>query len=543
AQRSILPPAGDPTEYAAAFEAVYATEVDRRRYIDDKIRLGTPSFGHRVLAALISTGRVPCVFTTNFDPLIEISTTQTDQLLPAGERAMPTVAALDSVDRAARCLRESDWPLIAKLHGDYQSIKLKNTSAELQHQDGQMSAVLKGVCQRFGLVVVGYSGRDASVMEALEQAIQSPGAYPAGLYWVTNAVKHLLPAVHALLERAAAAGVQAAIVEAQNFDELSADIVSQFSLPAPLHEHVFELRQRKVLHSVVPPTVEARKFPVLRCSALLMDSLPRVARRLTLTAPASAEAVRALLKEAHVFAAVACRGNEVAAFGDDAGLLRALASLGARLDGTIDLKPEEDSWALGLLYDALIKALCRGRPLTPRLRRAGHAVLIARGKPDEDRKRTEARRRRLAKLRSAYGVELAGTVPALDFPYVEGVRLRMEHIADRWWCVFEPATFVDLPRREETLHPDPDADELSRAFVPGGDPVADWRRERWALKYNVAWTKIIDAWAQLLSNSADEQLQAFGIAPGAGLDAVFGVSGVTAWSRPAHTHAYFERQR
>ena len=36
-----------------------------------------------------------------------------------------------------RCLNESDWPLVAKLHGDYQSIAIKNTGSELEEQDAR----------------------------------------------------------------------------------------------------------------------------------------------------------------------------------------------------------------------------------------------------------------------------------------------------------------------------------------------------------------------------------------------------------------------
>src|SRR5207244_12069486 len=64
-RRAAIPPAGDPSEYSAAFETVYPSPIERRKYIEEAIRLGTPSFGHRVLAALISTNRIPCIFTTN----------------------------------------------------------------------------------------------------------------------------------------------------------------------------------------------------------------------------------------------------------------------------------------------------------------------------------------------------------------------------------------------------------------------------------------------------------------------------------------------
>ena len=77
-----------------------------------------------------------------------------------------------------RCLDESDWPLVAKLHGDYQSIAIKNTGSELEQQDTRMRHVLVEAGKRFGMVFVGYSGRDASIMEALNAVLGCTLAVP-----------------------------------------------------------------------------------------------------------------------------------------------------------------------------------------------------------------------------------------------------------------------------------------------------------------------------------------------------------------------------
>src|SRR5690606_14478868 len=104
-------------EYARAFEAVYPTPAERRLYIDSQVNLGRPSYAHRVLASLLATGRTPCAFTTNFDDLIETATTVARELLPTQDRKSLTVAAIDDAERAQRCIRENDWPLLAKIHG------------------------------------------------------------------------------------------------------------------------------------------------------------------------------------------------------------------------------------------------------------------------------------------------------------------------------------------------------------------------------------------------------------------------------------------
>lgn len=540
---SILPPNGDSTEYSTAFEAVYPNEKHRRQYIDDKISQGTPSFAHRALAALMSSKQLSCVFTTNFDSLLETSSTLTDQLLPPIERAMPTLAALDSADRALRCVAESDWPLIAKLHGDYQSVNIKNTGSELEQQDERMRTVLVEACKRFGLVVVGYSGRDASVMEALESVLLYPQAYPSGLYWVTSSEDKLLPSVHKLLENAAIAGVDVAVVESKTFDELAADVIAQVRLPDVLLEHVMQRKASPRLQPVKPLEYEARAFPVLRYSALRVESIPSIARRISLTNSASTPVVRELLKAHKCRAVVASLGQELAVFGRDNEVLAALQPLGAKLNGSVDLDPSRDSWAMGLVYDALVKSLSRRRPLLPRYKRAGHALVVAGVREGEDPEKARQREAELAKLRVAYGFNLTGRVPKLGFPYQEGVHLKLDTFEDRWWCGFEPFTFVDLPREPDGAPTTQDTDELGRYVGRRGDPAGDWRRERWAKKYNRDWALIIAAWAELLVPPESGQVLAFGLREGEGMDASFSISPVTGWSRPSHHHNYFDRTK
>lgn len=541
---SLLPPDGDPTVYSVAFEAIYPNEKQRRQYIDDAISKGTPCFGHRVLAALMSSKQLSCVFTTNFDPLIEEAATEANSLLPVEERVKPTVAALDSADRATRCFDESDWPLVAKLHGDYQSIKIKNTGTELERQDERMRRVLIEACKRFGLVVVGYSGRDASVMEALESALKDEKPYPSGLYWVTSSVEELPSAVRQLLEHAALAGVDVAIVEAKTFDELAADIVNNIRLPDVLIEHVMQRRMPERLKLVNLPEAEASSFPVLRYSAMLVEEFPCVARRMTLKKAVTIAEVRQLLKDHKCRAVVAATGRELAVFGKDAEVAAALENLGAQAAGTVNLNPIQDSWALGLLYDALVKAMSRHRPLLPRFKRSGHSLVVAGSREGEDSELAHKRVAQLAQLQAAYEANLTGTVPGLGYPYQEGVFLKLEHIENRWWCGFEPFTFVDIPR-EVLPSQAPDArDELGRSvFGHGGDPAGEWRRERWATKYNQQWAGIINAWAAMLTSSGGNKIRAFNLNDGDGIDASFSISSVTGWSRPAHHHNYFERTK
>lgn len=357
--RSTLPPPGDPSEYAAAFEAVYATPEERRAYIDHAVTKGTPSFAHRALAAMITRKSVPCVFTTNFDAMIETATTVTDQLFDASERANLTVAGIDNAARAALCIKESRWPLLAKMHGDFQSVELKNTTEELASQDREMRSVLTNACARFGLIIVGYSGRDQSVMNAMTDALTTPNAYPAGIVWTCRSAKHLLPAVVEFLNAAADAGVSVSVVETQTFDELAADLLDGTELPDVLAAHVLQVRPAEVNQMVPIPSGDRRAFPVLQSSAVPILEIPKAARRIKLNKPISTQEAQMILKASRKIGIVASAGRELAAFGRDNDLLAAFSDQGAEIAGTIELDIIAEGWAMGLVYDALVQAICR----------------------------------------------------------------------------------------------------------------------------------------------------------------------------------------
>ena len=529
-----FPPAGDPNEYAVAFEAAYPDARDRRSYIEAVVRRGTPSFAHRVLAALISSGLVRCLFTTNFDPLIERAAAVTDDLLPPDRQAHLTVSALDSVERGQRCVRDAAWPLLVKLHGDYQSEHLKNTAQELQRQDERLRRVLIDALTQFGLVVVGYSGRDNSIIDALDEAVTLRAVLPAGLWWVSRPGVPLLPRVKSLLERAATSDIDVHIVHSENFDELAGDIEREVDLRDPLCQHVRAVRPRPIVEPVTLPTSQAAPLPAVRCSALELLGIPEKAREVTLYRPLTAAEARQRIKDADVWATVASYGRRLALFGPDDAIMRVFAPLGGKLSGIVDLDPAERSTDLGLVYDALVKAIVRHRPLRPLFRRRGHTLMIR--PPDASLGGEIARGRQLAldKLRRAYQSALGGTVPDIGCPFAEAIQVRIEVWDDRWWLVYEPYTWVDLPRNGQGQEPREEGHRYSAVTPNDSTPqskAASWRRERWASRYNRTWHDIVEAWAMLIAPESVVELSTHYF-PGPGVNAKFRLSCTTAWSSP-----------
>ena len=59
-------------------------------------------------------------------------------------------------------------------------------------------------CRRQGLAVIGYSGRDASIMEALTEALDEGRGFPSGLFWFRRAQDDPYPTVVELIKNAQA---------------------------------------------------------------------------------------------------------------------------------------------------------------------------------------------------------------------------------------------------------------------------------------------------------------------------------------------------
>lgn len=499
---------GDPREYETSFTLMYPSAEDRRRYIAAMMERGTPSYGQRVLAALTVLGRVPIVFTTNFDALLETAAGSVIDLLEPSVRRPLRVSALSDSDIAERSLRQSDWPLLVKLHGDYRSDALKNTSDELRQQDRALRLVLTESGRRFGLIVAGYSGRDESVMDALNEVLDGPTPFPNGLFWIARSGETLLPHVRGFLDSASAAGVEVRLVQSETFDELLGEIGRQTALPPIVDAYLDARRTQERLIEVRLPKTEIGKFPALRFNALPVLAMPDTAMH----AASSVGDVefRAVLRERRARVEAVANGAEIVALGDEDEFTAAVNEVGS--DVPVErrpLRPEDDTVAHGLLLDALTRALAFDRPLRSRIGREGASLRLR--SPSTDSSRDAPADHRLAPMRAVYGNDLFGHVEAIDGrAYAEAVRLRLEHRLDRWWLLFEPFTWTERAAGRE---------------VP--DPFAAWIRQRWFGRRNREWSAMVGAWAKLLAPRPETSVPW----PPSG-EAGFVLGQTTAWSAP-----------
>jgi NAD-dependent SIR2 family protein deacetylase len=267
-----VPPEDHAEEYSFYFDQAYSSEVDRRKYIDHLVSSAAPSYGHVALAALLRIDKARAIWTTNFDRMVEDAAARI-----FGSSSRLIVSSIDAPNLAAEAFSEGRWPMLVKLHGDFHSRRLKNTSEELRAQDAELRQSLVTACRTQGLAIVGYSGRDDSVMEAIEEACAAGRGYPSGLFWFHRTQTPCLPRVAELIRTARDSGIDAHLIEVETFDELMADVVALMpGVPADVAE-MLDARPRRVSNAPLPSHVGS--WPVLRLNAFPIVFAPSVCRR------------------------------------------------------------------------------------------------------------------------------------------------------------------------------------------------------------------------------------------------------------------------
>lgn len=176
--------------YSYLFESLYDQPSQRREYIESCVERASPSWGYIYLVNLIRMRVFNTVFTTNFDDLLN----EACYLFSTDVR--PVVCAHDSSIRSIRIATKR--PKIVKLHGDFLFDSIKNTVRELESLEANMREKLRQFSSEFGMIVIGYSGRDRSIMDTLDALLRNDDSFPHGVYWcvrrgdnVAEAVDHL----------------------------------------------------------------------------------------------------------------------------------------------------------------------------------------------------------------------------------------------------------------------------------------------------------------------------------------------------------------
>ena len=491
-----MPGPGDDDEYAVLFETVFPSESDRRTYLQQQVSSAKPSYGHIALATLLKARSARIVWDTNFDPLIADACARV-----FGGTGNLTTGDLDSPERALQAIQEGRWPVEVKMHGDFRSRRLKNTSEELQSQDAKIGQTLIDSCRQSGLIVAGYSGRDDSVMRCLEEAVEEPSSFPAGLFWLLRGDDAPHPRVAGLLDTAGQKGIEAALVTIENFDEVLRDLMRTSDVPDTAELDAFA-QERRVWSSAPLPRGRTGP-PIIRLNALPVIEVPTECRRVVCRIGGTSE-VREAVRNAGVDVIAARTRNGVLAFGSNTDVRAALADWDIEAFDTCPLDPDRqrfDSTERGLLKEALTRALINQGDMVATKR--GQTDLLAPLDPKDPK---------WSDLKQLAGT-LEGTVGGHpELRWKEGVGIRLDWADDRLWMLFEPRIVFE-------------GMDISNRVA-----AATFARSRTARRYNQQLNDLFNVWSVHLAHGGIP-LRALMI--GDGIDAVFRLGTRTGGSRKA----------
>lgn len=493
-----FPPMDSEKEYSEFFEAAFPDEGDRRTYIERMVSRASPSYGLQVFAALMKMDKIRVAFTLNFDKLPEDACFQF-----FGTNTSLNISTTDSSAIALQALNENRWPLLVKMHGDFQSRRIKNVLQELASQEQALEHALRETCKRQGLIVAGYSGRDDSIMQVLEKAANEPGAFPAGIFWLKRVGSVPFPRVSSFLALAREKGVTARFVEIETFDEVMASTIQMFTdIPQDITDRLDAKAPRLGL---APLNQNGSSWPIIRLNALPILNHPATCRLFDCEIGGVSEVNTAIENSKANIIATRKRAG-ILLFGSDAEAEKAFNHVNIKARDVFPIAVNKlgfDSQEKSLIYEALAMAISRERPLVATRRGRKWFVRV---------EHTLAGDPIFAQLNNIVG-PISGVIPKTDLMWVEALRIGIDYRFSKLWLLIEPTVF---PQRTE----DPDVINIVKEFI----------RERRVQRRNVIWNGLLDSWGNLITNGAEEAtISAFGIKDG--IDASFRISRKTAFSR------------
>ncbi len=493
-----FPALNSPEEYSFYFEKTYPNAKDRRSYIDDLMRGAKPSFGHLALAHLMKKDLSRIVWTTNFDRVFEDAVTsvfETSSVMTVGDLGEPA--------RIQTAYSENRWPLYAKLHGDFQSEDLKNTSDELASQDDEMRRVFLGTCRHQGLAVSGYSGRDYSVMKVLADALEDGAGFPNGLFWFVREDEQIFDGVVNLITDAKKMGVDADFVRCESFDELFSDIVRYLPQTEKLSIKLDD--KRRLAPRKIDLSNSAPSSPFILTNAVPIIEYPQTCRLIDCDIGGAREIQEAIGDDEKPIVASRIKKG-VLAFGDDGELKSIFKDYDIKSLGTHSILPDRlmfESGERSLLRDALFHAISGACGFSMIHDRHRQFVRADKGTPQFD----------LTALTKATG-RLQGSLSNGNVNWTEACGLRLDFRLGRLWILLTPFVLIDL-------HDDHSEDAVNAA--------KEFVRERRVRRYNKQSNAILDGWVRALFGAEHSAVE-LGFDGGTGIGARFEILPITGFS-------------
>ncbi|MBV7338523.1 SIR2 family protein [Chloroflexi bacterium TSY] len=216
-------------EYALVMENVHPPPGMRERYLKELTQNARPSDGYKYLGILLREGIFDTVITTNFDHLV---------FTGVQPYLSQRIVEFSSVEQFQYLESYPDEPRLIRLHGDFlhgNTLGLDKNTLLIQY------AAISQLLRTYGLIVIGYGGRDQNIMYKLfEPLTENPPISKYGIWWCHRKNDPLSHRVEMFLEKAP--NDQAFLVEIDDFDAMMATMAAQLNLKLPPNENQNLLR-------------------------------------------------------------------------------------------------------------------------------------------------------------------------------------------------------------------------------------------------------------------------------------------------------------
>lgn len=461
-------------EYSFYFEIAFPSPIDRSNYLMKQLQGMQNSYGHKVIGTLLKNNLINLIFTTNFDKAFENAAIEE---LKTMDKFF--VATTDNSHTALQKYHSNLRPFITKLHGDYFSENLKNTSQELKEQDEKLREILYHSCLSNGLAVMGYSGRDFSIMEIFNRALDQTTSYPHGIFWFVRPETIVLQPVLDFIERAKKKGIQAELIEIETFDTGWADIVKGISTLSQEDLNKLNANYYKKSNMQLPEV--GKNYPIIRFNSIKILEIPTSARLLKCNAGNTKEVIKCIEDQNSSILAIR-KKTGVVGFGPDAEFEKIFSTYGILQKDVFPIPDYslnyDDSSIKGLLTESLLKALIKDKPLRFVKRKDRYLII------PNPKNINEAL---FENLSAALGNELIKTIPNTKIKCITAIEIVIQKRLSNLFMLLSP-TFLATKTENE-----------NDRFL-----ISPFLKEIMARWYNNKYASILEAWLDVLFEDKKE---------------------------------------
>lgn len=435
------PPLWSNEEYSFYFELTFGEDYrSQQKYLLDQLKPNKISLniGHKVLAGLLGSNHSKIVYTTNFDEVIETAYANI-----IGKN-LPTYH-LEGSYAVTEALNQENFPIYAKMHGDFRYQSTKNLSKDLLDNDAEIRKSFIASASRYGLIVTGYSGRDSNVMSMINEAIEQNNAFPHGLFWTVVKKDNVLPEVTSLINKAKSKGINSEIIEAGTFDSLMLSVWKQLpSIDKGIADKISSKRNKNIS---IPLQGTGVDFPMIRTNALPIGQLPIKCAEVNLNHKIDTKEFYDLVKS-KTPKAILIKSHKILAWGAKDEILNTFSDYyGVSLSEFVFENPisdiDRETTIQSFFERALVNTLVNDKPL--KFRHDKNAFVII---PHDDQVNNEIFKPIVDSLsKPNFTAKIKNTTYSNNVFFIEALEVKMEVRNNHAYLMLRPTIWVE-PKSE-----------------------------------------------------------------------------------------------